>query len=120
MLALMLSSWLSGGAALAQQKQSFDIPAEAAPAAIQRWAQQSGLQVFAAEHDLHGIRTNAVHGDYSAVEAAQLLGAGTGLEVIASGENTVTIRRVRPATAASGVGDEKFSDRPALLLRDVC
>ncbi len=57
LLALVLSSVLSG-AAFAQQKQNFDIPAEAAPAAIQRWAQQSGLQVFAAEDDLRGIRTN--------------------------------------------------------------
>ena len=109
LLALVLSSVLSG-AAFAQQKQNFDIPAEAAPAAIQRWAQQSGLQVFAAEDDLRGIRTNRVHGDFGAVEAAQMLVAGTGLEVIASAENTITIRRVRPATAASGAGDEKFSD----------
>jgi len=108
-LALVLSSVLSG-AAFAQQKQSFDIPAEAAPAAIQRWAQQSGLQVFAAEDDLRGIRTNPVHGDYGAVEAAQMLVAGTGLEVIASGENTITIRRIRASTPAGGAGDEKFSD----------
>jgi hypothetical protein len=99
-LTLVLSSLLSS-AAIAQQKQSFDIPAEGAAAAIQRWAQQSGLQVFAAEDDLRGIRTNPVHGDYAAVEAAQLLIAGTGLEVIASGENTITIRRARPASAAS-------------------
>lgn len=117
-LALMLSSLLSG-AAFAQQKQSFDIPAEAAPAAIQRWAQQSGLQVFAAEDDLRGIRTNPVRGDYSAVEAAQMLVAGTGLEVIASGESTITIRRVRPATAASGAGDEKFSDLDRESLMEV-
>jgi iron complex outermembrane receptor protein len=109
LLALVLSSVLSG-AAFAQQKQTFDIPAEAAPAAIQRWAQQSGLQVFAADDDLHGIRTNPVRGEYGAVEAAQMLVAGTGLEVIASGENTITIRRVRPPRDASGAGDEKFSD----------
>ena len=108
-LALVLSSVLSG-AAFAQQKQTFDIPAEAAPAAIQRWAQQSGLQVFAADDDLRGIRTNPVRGDYGAVEAAQMLVAGTGLEVIASGENTITIRRARPAVPASGAGDEKFGD----------
>ena len=117
-LALMLSSLLSG-AAFAQQKQTFDIPAEAAPAAIQRWAQQSGLQVFAAEDDLRGIRTNPVHGDYSAVEAAQMLVAGTGLEVIASAENTITIRRVRPASTASGAGDEKFGDLEQESLMEV-
>jgi iron complex outermembrane receptor protein len=109
LLALVLSSVLSG-AAFAQQKQTFDIPAEAAPAAIQRWAQQSGLQVFAADDDLRGIRTNTVRGEYGAVEAAQMLVAGTGLEVIASGENTITIRRARPAVPAGGAADEKFGD----------
>jgi outer membrane receptor protein involved in Fe transport len=114
----VLSSLLSG-AALAQQKQTFDIPAEGAAAAIQRWAQQSGLQVFAAEDDLRGIRTNAVRGDYGAVEAAQLLIAGTGLEVIASGENTITIRRARPATPASGAGDDKFSNLESESLMEI-
>ena len=118
MLTLVLSSLLSS-AAIAQQKQSFDIPAEGAAAAIQRWAQQSGLQVFAAEDDLRGIRTNAVHGDYAAVEAAQLLIAGTGLEVIASGENTITIRRTRPASPASGAGDDKFSNLASESLMEI-
>lgn len=117
LLALVLSSVLSG-AAFAQQKQNFDIPAEAAPAAIQRWAQQSGLQVFAAEDDLRGIRTNRVHGDFGAVEAAQMLVAGTGLEVIASAENTITIRRARPAVAPNG-GDEKFSSAASESLMEV-
>ena len=117
-LTLVLSSLLSS-AAIAQQKQSFDIPAEGAAAAIQRWAQQSGLQVFAAEDDLRGIRTNAVHGDYAAVEAAQLLIAGTGLEVIASGENTITIRRTRPASPASGAGDDKFSNLASESLMEI-
>ena len=118
MLTLVLSSLLSS-AAIAQQKQSFDIPAEGAAAAIQRWAQQSGLQVFAAEDDLRGIRTNAVHGDYAAVEAAQLLIAGTGLEVIASGENTITIRRTRPASPSSGAGDDKFSNLASESLMEI-
>jgi outer membrane receptor protein involved in Fe transport len=117
-LTLVLSSLLSS-AAIAQQKQSFDIPAEGAAAAIQRWAQQSGLQVFAAEDDLRGIRTNPVHGDYAAVEAAQLLIAGTGLEVIASGENTITIRRTRPASPASGAGDDKFSNLASESLMEI-
>ncbi|MGH8185608.1 MAG: hypothetical protein ACREUC_03530, partial [Steroidobacteraceae bacterium] len=94
---------------MAQQKLNFDIPAQPAAGAIQRWAQQSGLQVFAAEDDLRGIRTNAVQGDFGPVEAAQRLVAGTGLEVVATGENTVTIRRVRPVGTAASSGDEKFS-----------
>jgi iron complex outermembrane receptor protein len=109
LLALVLSGVLSS-AAVAQQKLNFDIPAQPAAAAIQSWAQQSGLQVFAAEDDLRGIRTNAVQGDFAPVEAAQRLIAGTGLEVVATGENTVTIRRVRPVGTAASSGDEKFSN----------
>lgn len=109
LLALVLSGVLSS-AAVAQQKLNFDIPAQPAAVAIQRWAQQSGLQVFAAEDDLRGIRTNAVQGDFQPVEAAQMLIAGTGLEVVATGENTVTIRRVRPVGTAASSGDEKFSN----------
>ena len=72
----------------------------------------SGLQVFAAEDDLRGIRTNPVHGDYSPIEAAQMLVAGTGLEVIASGENTITIRRADDRACERAGTDQRFeSDR---------
>jgi iron complex outermembrane recepter protein len=118
LLALVLSGVLSS-AAVAQQKLNFDIPAQPAAVAIQSWAQQSGLQVFAAEDDLRGIRTNAVQGDFAPVEAAQRLIAGTGLEVVATGENTVTIRRVRPVGTAASSGDEKFSSLETEELMEV-
>lgn len=115
LLVLVLSSVLSS-AAVAQQKLNFDIPAQPAAAAIKSWAQQSGLQVFAAEDDLRGIQTNSVQGDFSPVEAAQRLVAGTGLEVVATGENTVTIRRLRPVGGAASPGDEKFGNRVEPLM----
>jgi outer membrane receptor protein involved in Fe transport len=104
----LLSLVLAVSTALAQQKVSFDIPSQPAPAAIQNWARASGLQVFAAEEHLQGIKTNAVRGDYTPIEAAQLLVQGTGLEVVASGENTVTIRRVNRSTMPGTPPDERF------------
>jgi iron complex outermembrane recepter protein len=77
----------------AQEKYTFDIPAQEASTAIQVWAHQSGLQVFAADEHLRGVRTNAVHGEYSALDAVRRLIEGTGLEVVSTGEKTVTIRR---------------------------
>lgn len=118
LLAVVLSGVLAS-AANAQQKQTFDIPAQAAAVAIQSWAQQSGLQVFAAEDDLRGVRTNPVHGDFGAVEAVQMLVAGTGLEVIATGENTITIRRSRPGGAQGTPQSEKFSAQQTEELMEV-
>ncbi|HEX7114856.1 MAG TPA: TonB-dependent receptor [Steroidobacter sp.] len=111
LLALVLST-----AAFAQQKLSFDIPAQAASSAVQAWARQSGLQVFATEEDLRGIRTNPVRGELMPVEAAQLMVAGTGLEVVATGENTITIRRERPNPMPASAGDEKFSASTETLM----
>src|SRR5690349_5932235 len=98
---LTLACLLTAGVALAQEKISFDIPEQDASTAIQSWARQSGLQVFAADEHLRGIRTHAVHGDYSPLQAVQILIAGTGLEAVSTGEKTVTIRRPAPTSAVS-------------------
>lgn len=105
---VLLAGLLASNAALAQQKMNFNIPAQEASAAIQNWARQSGLQVFAAEDHLSGIKTNPVRGDYTAVEAVQMMVAGTGLEVVATGENTVTIRRASERVAPGTAQHERF------------
>lgn len=99
---------LSSGTALAQQKLEFDIPEQSAATAIRAWAQQAGLQVFAAEEHLRGVRTKAVHGAFMPIEAAQKLIEDTGLEIVATGEKTVTIRR----PAAAGGQQPESVDRP--------
>jgi hypothetical protein len=104
----LLTLALAVSTALAQQKVNFDIPAQPASVAIQTWARASGLQVFAAEEHLQGIKTNPVRGDYTPIEAVQLMVQGTGLEVVASGENTVTIRRVNNRTTPGTPPDERF------------
>ncbi len=99
------------GDALADDRVAFDIPAQPASAAIRTWASQSGLQVFAADEHLLGVQTNPVRGAYTAIEAAQKLIAGTGLEVVAAGENAVTIRRAR----SGGSSGAPPADRPFMI-----
>lgn len=104
----LLTLALAVSTALAQQKVAFDIPAQSASVAIQTWARASGLQVFAAQEHLQGIKTNPVHGDYTPIEAMQLMVQGTGLEVVASSENTVTIRRANLRDMPGTPPDERF------------
>jgi outer membrane receptor protein involved in Fe transport len=92
------------------QERTFDIPAESASDAIRALAQQSGLQVLAPAEDVRGVRTNAVRGSLDPMDAVHRLVDGTGLEVVQTGPNTVTIRRpngaAEPAAArASSEGD---------------
>ncbi len=115
-------SWLVGtlllcaitATATAQEKRTLDILGRRdASMAIQYGPRQSGVQVFAADADLQGIRTNAVHGEYSALDAARRLVEGTGLEVVSTGDKTITIRR-----PPSDVSDRKPAHRAGELGRD--
>jgi iron complex outermembrane recepter protein len=94
-ITVAISYLFAVSAALAQEKRTFDIPAQDAAAAVQSWAVQSGLQVFAADELLRGVHSNAIHGEYDALQALQMLVEGAGLEVVSTGEKTVTIRRPR-------------------------
>jgi iron complex outermembrane receptor protein len=111
----LLTLALAVSTALAQQKVTFDIPAQPASVAIQTWARASGLQVFAAEEHLAGIKTNPVRGDYTPIEAMQLMVQGTGLEVVASSENTVTIRRANGRDMPGTPPDERFDAGDELM-----
>ena len=91
-LATLLAA-LGAGLASAQDAKVFSIPAEPAAAAVEDLTRQSGLQVFAPAEDLQGVRTNAVQGTYTAMEAARRMLSGTGLEIVQTGENAITIRR---------------------------
>lgn len=97
----------TGVAAAQGARIAFSIPSEAAAAALKDLTRQSGLQVFAPADDLKDVRTNAVHGSYTPLEAARRMLAGTDLEILKTGDNTITVRRPPPQstpgkTAESG------------------
>lgn len=110
---VVLLAAMSAGAAAAQEaKVDFSIPSEAASTAVQDLTRQSGLQVFAPAEDLAGVRTNAVHGRFTPLEAAQRMLAGTGLEILLTGDNAITIRRPPGAGAgnAGSAGNEALDE----------
>src|SRR3546814_9451607 len=59
--------------AAAQERQSYTIPSGDAAQTVQRLAVQSGVQVMVPDADLAGIKTNAVNGSYTPVEALRLI-----------------------------------------------
>lgn len=81
----------------AQEHREFELPPQDAAQAVQALAQQSGLQIMAPEGDLRGVRTRPVHGRYEPIQALRLMFQDTGLEVTVNGDNSVTVRRPRPA-----------------------
>ena len=102
---------LSAGAAHAAGRH-FDLPAGDAAQTVQSLAQDTGLQVLAPSADLRGVRTNAVNGDYSPIEALRKMLAGTPLEVLQNPNGVVTVRR------ATAVGQADTSE-PAPPPEDV-
>lgn len=84
----------------AQAARQYSVPASDAGDAVQAVAQQSGLQVIAPAADLAGVRTNAIRGSFSAVEALRRMFAGTGLEVVQTAGGAVMVRRAAVAPAA--------------------
>jgi iron complex outermembrane receptor protein len=102
-VACALAASVAGAQELAGagEKITFNIPEQNAVAAVQAWARQSGLQVFAADELLRGLRTQAVRGDYAPLQAMEMLIAGTGLEVVSTGEKTVTLRRPNNGASAT-------------------
>lgn len=105
---------LAATPSLAQERRTFDIPAESASDAIRALARQSGLQVLAPAEDVRGVRTNAVQGAFDPMDAVHRLVDGTGLEVVQTGPNTVTIRRPNGAAPQAAVRASSEGDTTAV------
>src|SRR5258708_12772627 len=77
--------------ALAKEAQStkkhFDIPSDAADRSLRVFSTQSGVDVVFVPETVASAKANAVKGDYTPLEAARLLVAGTGLVVSQEGGN---------------------------------
>lgn len=77
-----------------QDKRVFDVPAGAAEQALKRFSQQAGLQVVFAPDVTDGVRTPAVKGEFTPMEAVNRLLSDTGLDVIVD-EKTAVLSIVR-------------------------
>ncbi|MBS0333707.1 MAG: TonB-dependent receptor, partial [Proteobacteria bacterium] len=90
-----------GGAAMAQsQTHAYDIPAQAAPEALNRFATQSGLRILFPYEAVAGKRTRPVSGTLSEQAALDRLLADTGLVLVSRQGNVVTL------------GAPRFQDAP--------
>src|SRR5688500_20249563 len=85
-----VSFWFSGfvlasSLALGAQpvRKNFDLPGESADVALRKFSQQAGQQILFASEIAEGVRTNPVKGEFTALEAANRLLAGTALYVVA-------------------------------------
>ncbi|MGH7956745.1 MAG: STN domain-containing protein, partial [Opitutaceae bacterium] len=79
-------------------RKSFDIPARPAEKALRTFTEQSCLQVGFPTEITDGVRTNAVHGEFTPMDAAERLLAGTHLKLVADEKTGVysVIRIVPP------------------------
>lgn len=77
-------------------KRTFDLPADTAERSLKRLAQQSGTEVVFVSEVTEGVRANAVKGEFTPLEAAHRLLAGTPLQVVRD-ERTGVISVTRAA-----------------------
>ena len=66
--------------AAAPEKKSFDLPADAADAALRKFSTQAKCEVIFAADTLGGVKTKAVRGEFTPEEAVAQLLDGTGLK----------------------------------------
>lgn len=112
-LLLCLALLPLAGAAEPMAKVAFDIPAGAAAETLKRAAQQARLEIAFPAETVRGVNTRAVRGDFSPVEAMNLMLVGSGLAVVKD-ETTgaLTVRRLVKATSEEGAAQRKEEALP--------
>jgi len=94
--------------------RSFNLPAGDAAATLKQFSAQAEVQVLFPPEQVENVRTNAVSGDFSPVQALEKMLAGTALTVVRD-DTTGALGVRRPPTAppkASRAARAKTSDRP--------
>ena len=102
----------SGSIAADAAKRQFDLPADAVEQSLKRLSIQSKLQVVFASELTDGIRANAVKGEFTPMEAANRLLAGTSLR--ATHDEKTGVLSVTRISNPERVSPEKKVQRAAL------
>lgn len=91
--ALILAAWVSGGAlpASAGEIHDFNVPAEAAPAAIRDFASQAKVEILVAGENVEHRRLHAVTGEHSTAQGLRILLADSGLTAQYVGERAIAL-----------------------------
>ncbi|RME67124.1 MAG: TonB-dependent receptor [Alphaproteobacteria bacterium] len=104
-LATALSFTLGAGTAHAQEQSvRFDIGAQPVSAALQQFAEQSGLQLAYITHITNNLETRGLSGSYAPSEALERILAGTGLEYRRIDDKTIAILTTGVAGTAARPG----------------
>src|SRR5690606_8422959 len=93
---------LSSVAAAEATRTLFDIPASSAEKSLRRFSSQSGLQVIFPTAAVRGVRTQALHGEFTIREALERLLASTPLQVVQD-DRTGALTVIRQEDAAPPV-----------------
>lgn len=95
-------------------KQQFDLPADTAERALKKLSAQSGVEVLFATEMTAGVRTQAVSGRHTALEAANLALAGTGLVAVRDEQTgALTINREPPTPTEKNDASRRADDATA-------
>lgn len=86
------------------ERRFYEVPAGAATVALRRLSEQSGREILFAAEAVRGVQTNAVRGNYTALEAATQMLAGTKLYAVQDGKTGALavqpVKRPSPETQA--------------------
>ena len=100
--------WATGSAAADPRSAEFDIAAGSLAEALNRFAEQTGLQTVYDPVLLQGRSAPEVHGRFSASAALTRLLAGTDLEWVFANPTTIAVRpRAPPVLAAAKPGEKR-------------
>ena len=79
-------------------KKTFDLPAGDAASLLKTFADQSGEQIVYPTEQVRGVQTKAVHGEYTAREALDVMLAQTGLEIVQDpSTGAIVVRKPSPS-----------------------
>jgi outer membrane receptor protein involved in Fe transport len=98
LLTFVVIGWaFVGGFAHAAQPVHFDLPSANAEDSLRSYTRQAGTQVLFASEIVEVVRTNAVKGEFTPLEAARRLLAGTQLQATSDEKTGVlSVKRVDP------------------------
>jgi Outer membrane receptor for ferric coprogen and ferric-rhodotorulic acid len=115
-LALFIGSGLFGGT---PSRIQFDVPAGDALRTLRLFSQQSGLQILYSPDHVRGIKTRAVQGSLSPLEALEFMLAQTALVIVHDRTvDAVAIRRTSRVASPRYAGSESARPTPAPRIRE--
>jgi len=97
--------------ALAEQKLRVDIPSQPLASALEKFGQQTGVQILYAADAMSGKTSAPLTGQYSTEQALKILLGKSGLSYRFTDDHTVAVKQAEAAGTNSAAEDEKNAIR---------